>query len=157
MILLDLTSLYQKVAEAYEAELERRLNQVEERLKPPIMRFTEKLNQTNGVDETLAEEIVCEVEDPNRIVSIMKNKASSMEKMTRSQLVGFIKTIINLRDRFLEEEIRAGSDVMQVRISLLEISMIIRCMLRKWPVLFSNTWNVPPSSGMSSLTGRPWC
>ena len=111
-----LTSTFQKVAEAYEAELERRLNHVEDRLKPPIMRFTDGLNQVRGVDETLAEETVREVEDPSRIVSLVKDKASTMAQMTRSQLVGFVRTIINLRNCFLEEEITAGSDVMQVRI-----------------------------------------
>ena len=78
------------------------------------MRFTEKLNLTSGVDQTLVEETIHEVEDPSRIVSLMRIKANSMEQMTRSQLIGFIQTVVNLRDCFEDEDITAGSDVMQV-------------------------------------------
>ena len=116
---------------------------MEERLKPPIMRFTEKLNLTSGVDQTLVEETIREVEDPSRIVSIMKNRANSLDQMTRSQLVGFIQTVMNLRDCFLEEQITAGSEVMQVRNS-------------KVLLLYDNTCNV---KGMASSVlkhlGRP--
>ena len=39
---------------------------------------------------------------------------SQLDQMTRSQLLGFIKTILNLVDSFVEEEIEAGKDVMLV-------------------------------------------
>ena len=103
-----------RVAEQYEAELEDRLSQVEDRLRPPVTRFKEKLNLDSGVDRTVVGEIIAEVEDPSQIIQIMKTKAETLDQMTRSQLVGFIRTILNLRDAFIDEEIEAGKDVMLV-------------------------------------------
>ena len=101
-----------RVAEQFEAELEDRLSQVEDRLRPPVTRFKEKLNLDSGVDRTVVGEIITEVEDPSQIIAIMKTKAKTLDQMTRSQLVGFIRTILNLRDAFIDEEIEAGKDVM---------------------------------------------
>ena len=103
-----------RVAEQFEAELEDRLSQVEDRLRPPVTRFKEKLNLDSGVDRTVVGEIITEVEDPSQIIQIMKTKAKTLDQMTRSQLVGFIRTILNLRDAFIDEEIEAGKDVMLV-------------------------------------------
>ena len=103
-----------RVAEQFEAELEDRLSQVEDRLRPPVTRFKEKLNLDSGVDRTVVGEIIAEVEDPSQIIQIMKTKAETLDQLTRSQLVGFIRTILNLRDAFIEEEIEAGKEVMLV-------------------------------------------
>ena len=46
------------MAEDYEAELEDRLSQVEDRLRPPVLRFKEKLNLDSGVDRTVVREII---------------------------------------------------------------------------------------------------
>ena len=106
-------------AETYETQLEEKLNQVEDRLKPPVMRFREKLALDSGVPGSIVEEIIEEVEDPSQIIALIKAKANTMAQMTRSQLVGFIRTILNLRDAFIEQEIEAGKDVMLVSLSLL--------------------------------------
>ena len=134
-----------RAAEEYEAELEERLSQVEDRLRPPVMRFKEKLKLDSGVDRTVVGEIIevlrsqnCswpfseslsvffiqnlnkidiiieEVEDPSQITALMKTKAKTLDQMTRSQLVGFMRTILHLRDAFVEEELEAGKDVMLV-------------------------------------------
>ena len=110
--------LYQRIAEEYEAELEKTLSDVEERLKPPVMRFVEKLNIPPGVDELLAHDVVTEVEDPSAIVAIMKEKANTGDLMTRVQLMSFMRTILNLRNCFNDEGIGSGVDVMQVRLSV---------------------------------------
>ena len=110
--------LYQRIAEEYEAELEKTLSDVEERLKPPVMRFVEKLNLPPGVDELLAHDVVTEVEDPSAIVAIMKEKANTGDLMTRVQLMSFMRTILNLRNCFNDEGIGSGVDVMQVRLSV---------------------------------------
>lgn len=99
-------------AETYETQLEERLDQVEDRLKPPVMRFKEKLSLDSGVPSNIVEEIIQEVEDPSQIIALMKTKANTMDQMTRGQLVGFIHTILNLRDSFTDQEIEAGKDVM---------------------------------------------
>ena len=106
-------------AETYETQLEERLDQVEDRLKPPVMRFKEKLSLDSGVPSNIVEEIIQEVEDPSQIIALMKTKANTMDQMTRGQLVGFIHTILNLRDSFTDQEIEAGKDVMMVSFSLL--------------------------------------
>ena len=54
------------------------------------------------------------MEDPSQIIALMKTKAKTLDQMTRSQLVGFMRTILNLRDAFVEEEVEAGKDVMLV-------------------------------------------
>merc|ERR550517_956761 len=86
---------------------------MEERLKPPLMRFMEKLNHLSGVDKWLAQDTVREVEDPGSIVTVMKDKAKTMAQMSRGELIGFLQTVLHLRDSFLEENIQAGVDVMQ--------------------------------------------
>ena len=144
-------------AETYEAELEGRLKQVEDRLKPPVMRFQEKLNQDSGVNTTLVEEVIEEVEDPSQIITLMKTRANMMDQMTRSQLVGFIRTILNLRDSFTEQEIEAGTEVMTVSASILISSPLLYNLFRKWPRVFSIISAVQPSTGPSCLTGKPRC
>ena len=94
------------------------MSDVEERLKPPVMRFVEKLNLPPGVDELLAHDVVTEVEDPSAIVAIMKEKANTGDLMTRVQLMSFMRTILNLRNCFNDEGIGSGVDVMQVRLSV---------------------------------------
>ena len=59
-------------------------------------------------------DIIEEVEDPSQITALMKTKAKTLDQMTRSQLVGFMRTILHLRDAFVEEELEAGKDVMLV-------------------------------------------
>ena len=104
----------QRIAKAFEVELEKRLDSVKERLKPPMVRFIEKLKTPSGVDRRLAGDTIREVEDSSRIVQAVKERANIMDQLSRSELVGFLLTIFHLRDSFLEEEIQAGSDVMQV-------------------------------------------
>ena len=87
---------------------------LEERLKPPLMRFMEKLNLPSVVDKWLAQDTVREVEEPGNIVTVMKDKAKTMDQMSRGELIGFLQTVLHLRDSFLEENIQAGVDVMQV-------------------------------------------
>ena len=105
---------FQRIAEVYETELEKRLDSVKERLKPPLMRFMEKLKIPSGVDRKLAGYTIREVEDSSRIVQAVKERANIMDQLSRSELVGFLQTILHLRDSFLEEDIHAGIDVMQV-------------------------------------------
>ena len=106
-------------AETYEAQLEERLDQVEDRLKPPVMRFKEKLNQDSGVSSSITSEIIEEAEDPSQIIALMRLKANTLDQMTRIQMIGFIRTILNLRDAFSDQEIEAGKDVMMVSSSIL--------------------------------------
>ena len=101
--------------ESLEAELDRTLKTCEEGLKPPILLFTEKLQESSGVEAEIVEETIAHVEDMEEIFSVVRNRALNISEMSRSQLLGFIKTILNLRDSFLENDIRTGVQFVEVK------------------------------------------
>ena len=101
--------------ESLEAELDRTLKTCEEGLKPPILLFTEKLLESSGVEAEIVEEAIAHVEDMEEIFSVVRNRALNISEMSRSQLLGFIKTILNLRDSFLENDIQTGVQFVEVK------------------------------------------
>lgn len=101
--------------ESLEAELDRTLKTCEEGLKPPILLFTEKLQESSGVEAEIVEEAIAHVEDMEEIFSVVRNRALNISEMSRSQLLGFIKTILNLRDSFLENDIQTGVQFVEVK------------------------------------------
>ena len=100
------------VAEQWEKELQRRLNSVEEKLKPPIMKVVESLETSYQIEETILEAAVNE-EDHERLVSILRKKALAMDTMDRAQLLAFIKTLLSVRNCLLEKEQERGVEMMQ--------------------------------------------
>jgi len=99
-------------AELFEKELVRRLKSLEEKIKPPLMRFYEMLEEgEGGVDDKLVETSVLE-EDHNHVLAILRKKAIFMEKMNRTQLLGFLKTVLCVRDHFLEKDNQAGVEIL---------------------------------------------
>ena len=145
----------QRIAKAFEVELEKRLDSVKEKLKPPMMRFMEKLKTPSGVDRRLAGDTIREVEDSSRIVQAVKERANIMDQLSRSELVGFLLTIFHLRDSFLEEEIQAGVDVMQVQFT--KIVHFLNFLSRSWQSRSSSSSVVRPSPGWRCPSGRPSC
>ena len=101
--------------ESLEAELDRTLKTCEEGLKPPILLFTEKLQESSGVEAEIVEETIAHVEDMEEIFSVVRNRALNISEMSRSQLLGFIKTILNLRDSFLENDNQTGVQFVEVK------------------------------------------
>ena len=101
--------------ESLEAELDRTLKTCEEGLKPPILLFTEKLQESSGVEAEIVEEAIAHVEDMEEIFSVVRNRALNISEMSRSQLLGFIKTILNMRDSFLENDIQTGVQFVEVK------------------------------------------
>ena len=101
--------------ESLEAELDRTLKTCEEGLKPPILLFTEKLQESSGVEAEIVEETIAHVEDMEEIFSVVRNRALNISEMSRSQLLGFIKTILNLRDSFPENDIQTGVQFVEVK------------------------------------------
>jgi len=99
-------------AEEWEKELERRLKDVEEKVKPPLLILTEHLNSSKSVDDSIIEASINE-EDPDELISLLRRKAISMKKMDRSELLGFVKTTLGVRNGFLEKDNRHGVGVMQ--------------------------------------------
>ena len=67
-------------AEIFEKELEKRLKNLEENVKPPLMRFNEMLEEDQGVDDKTLEISVNE-EDPENVISLLRKKAIFMEKV----------------------------------------------------------------------------
>ena len=100
------------VAEEWERELQRRLTSVEEKLKPPLMRIVESLETSYQIEDSFLEAAVNE-EDHERLVSVLKKKALSMDKMDRAQLLAFIKTLLSVRNCLLEKEQERGVEMMQ--------------------------------------------
>ena len=100
------------VAEEWERELQRRLVSVKERLKPPIMRIVETLETSNQIEESFLEEAVNE-EDYDRLVTVLRKKALTIDKMDRTQLLAFIKTLLSVRNCLLEKEQDRGVEMMQ--------------------------------------------
>ena len=100
------------VAEQWEKELQRRLNSVEEKLKPPIMKVVESLETSYQIEEAILEAAVNE-EDHERLVSILRKKALAMDTMDRAQLLAFIKTLLSVRNCLVEREQERGVEMMQ--------------------------------------------
>ena len=100
------------VAEEWERELQRRLDSVKERLKPPIMRIVESLETSNQIEESFLEEAVNE-EDYDRLVTVLRKKALTIDKMDRTQLLAFIKTLLSVRNCLVEKEQERGVEMMQ--------------------------------------------
>ena len=99
-------------AEAWERELEARLQKMKDKVKPRILVFSEQLESCKGVEDKIIEATVVE-EDSEKLIGVLRKKAISMDKMHRSQLLGFIKTVLNVRNGFLEKDNPQGVEVMQ--------------------------------------------
>ena len=100
------------VAEEWERELQRRLDSVKERLKPPIMKIVESLETSNQIEESFIEEAVNE-EDYDSLLTVLRKKALTIDKMDRTQLLAFIKTLLSVRNCLLEKEQDRGVEMMQ--------------------------------------------
>jgi len=99
-------------AEAWEKELENRLKNIEESVKPPFLILTEQLESPRPVDDSIIEASINE-EDPEQLISLLRTKSMTMKQMDRSQLLGFVKTTIDVRNNFLEKDNQHGVGVMQ--------------------------------------------
>jgi len=99
-------------AEAWEKELDARLQVVKEKVKPRILVFSEQLELSKGVEDKIVEATIIE-EDSENLISVLRKKAIAMENMDRSQLLGFIKTVLNVRNCFLDKDNQHGVEVMQ--------------------------------------------
>ena len=90
-------------AEAWEKELERRLKNVKEQVKPPLLILTEQLETSKPVDDSIIEASINE-NDPEKLISLFRRKAMSMKEMNRSELLGFVKTVLGVRNGFLMKD-----------------------------------------------------
>ena len=99
-------------AVSFEKMLENKVKEIEEQVKPPMMRFHEQLETDNGVDDEVVERTVIE-DDPDTLTEVLRKKAVNMDKMNRTQLLAFMKTLFSVRDRFLERDNEAGVEAMQ--------------------------------------------
>ena len=90
-------------AEAWEKELERRFKNVKEQVKPPLLILTEQLETSKPVDDSIIEASINE-NDPEKLISLFRRKAMSMKEMNRSELLGFVKTVLGVRNGFLMKD-----------------------------------------------------
>ena len=101
-------------AEVLEKELEVRLKTVEIRQKPALLSFAEKLEELQGLEEDFIDETFSQVEETKEIISVLREKEKRIHQMNRSQLLGFIKSVLLIRDCFLEREDAEGVNTTQV-------------------------------------------
>ena len=99
------------VAEEWEKELQRRLNNVEKKLEPSLRKIVESFESYNQIEESILEEAV--TEDHERLVAVLRKKALAMDEMDRAQLLAFVKTLLSVRDCLLEKEQDQGVEIMQ--------------------------------------------
>ena len=98
-------------AEIFREELEGRLKSVEMREKPAIMSLAQKLEDSL---EGLEEDFFSLVENHVRIISLLREKEKKLHQMSRSQLLGFVKTLLNARDCCLERDLMEEVNTIQV-------------------------------------------
>ena len=104
-------------AEIWAEELEVRLKTAEMREKPPIMSFAEQLEDCQeGLEEEFVEETFSQEENQMGIISVLREKEKTLHQMNRSQLFGFVKTVLNARDCCLERDLAEGVETTQVGI-----------------------------------------
>ena len=72
-------------AEAWEKELEARLQTIKEKVKPRILVFSEQLELSKGVEDKIVEATVVE-EDSENLIGLLRKKAFAMDKMDRSAI-----------------------------------------------------------------------
>lgn len=102
-------------AEIFREELEGRLKSVEMREKPAIMSLAQKLEDSlEGLEEDFLEEVWSLVENHVRIISLLREKEKKLHQMSRSQLLGFVKTLLNARDCCLERDLMEEVNTIQV-------------------------------------------
>ena len=132
-------------AEILEGELEKRLKAAE---KPAIMSFAEKLEDCQGLEEDFVEETFGQVEDPDEIISVLREREKRLHIMNRSQLLGFIKTVLVVRDCLLERDKAEGVNTTQVCLSHPHIyklcEALISILLRKSSIGFRPVHPPPP-------------
>ena len=69
-------------AEIFAKELEKRQRNLEEQIKPPLMRFNEMLEEDQGVDDKVVETSVNE-EDHKNVLAVLRKRAIFMEKVNK--------------------------------------------------------------------------
>ena len=95
-------------AEILEEELKQRLKTVETRERQPsrITSFAEKLEESQeGLEEDFVEETFSQVENHTEIISVLRERETKLHQMNRSQLFGFLKTVLIARDCCLERDL----------------------------------------------------
>ena len=93
-------------AEVWERQLEQRIIRTKEMLKPPIMKFSEQLENCKAVDEADIEATFGEKNvNADQVVKILRRKALEVHKLGRNELLGFINTVLNIRNHIVDSEI----------------------------------------------------
>jgi len=93
-------------AEVWERQLEQRIIRTKEMLKPPIMKFSEQLETCKAVDEADIEATFGEKNvNADQVVKILRRKALEVQKLGRNELLGFINTVLNIRNHIVDSEI----------------------------------------------------
>lgn len=99
-------------AEVWETELEDRLGRVEDKVRPPIMKFCTQMEKEEGVDQLVVEETLGE-SDWKDVARIVKKRVLIVDQMERIKLVGLVRTVLGVRNCLVEKECQEGVEAMQ--------------------------------------------
>ena len=94
-------------AEVWERELEVRLRKIEEKVRPPLMKFCDQLEKEEGVEQEVVEESLVS-NDWEKVVGFIRKRVVKVEQMNRSQLVGLVRTELGVRNCRVESERQEG-------------------------------------------------
>ena len=101
-------------AETWMKELEKKCHQMEEELKPSLLKFKDKLKENFLLEEKLIQECLCS-EDWQDTTKILLHETQSLAQLERSLLTKLIKTVFLVRDNLLTEHPEDETNVNQVQ------------------------------------------
>ena len=99
-------------AEVWETELQERLNKLEEKIKPSLMKFCNQLEKEGTVDEDIIEETVVE-NNWGKVMTVLKKRMTTLEDFGRLQLVGLMRVVLSVRNCLVEKDSQDGVEMMQ--------------------------------------------
>ena len=99
------------LAEILEKELVNRHKKLEESMKPALLKLQEQLNNNKDVVDDEVVEACIKEEKPDEIVEMLRRKAISMNKMNRTRLLGFMKTVLRFREQFLDTNQQTNREI----------------------------------------------
>ena len=93
-------------------ELQERLNKLEEKIKPSLMKFRNQLEKEGTVDEDIIEETVVE-NNWGKVMTVLKKRMTTLEDFGRLQLVGLMRVVLSVRNCLVEKDSQEGVEIMQ--------------------------------------------
>ena len=92
--------------------MEERLKKIEEKVRPPLMKFCDQLEKEEGVEQEVIHESLVS-DDWKKVIGLVRKRLVKVDQMERSQLVGLVRTVLGVRNGLVESERQEGVEAMQ--------------------------------------------